>query len=62
MAQEIKIGTIIEVKTFTENGEVWISTPITKISDTYIWFKGSGYQRLKKSTINKYPELYRLLN
>jgi hypothetical protein len=53
----LNIGTIIEYK--IPNG-IWAESVIYKISDSFVWFKGSGFDRIAKKTFEKYPSLYRI--
>jgi|APGre2960657404_1045060.scaffolds.fasta_scaffold210757_2 hypothetical protein len=54
---ELKIGTVIEYK----NGlNVWVESTITKESDSFVWFKGSGVQRVAKQTFINWPTLFRI--
>jgi hypothetical protein len=55
--QDLKIGTIIEYK----NGlGLWVESVIYKTSETYVWFKGSGYSRIAKKTFTNYPQLFKI--
>jgi hypothetical protein len=53
----LNIGTIIEYK--TADG-TWAESIIYKISNSFVWFKGSGYNRIAKKTFENYPSLYRI--
>jgi hypothetical protein len=55
--KNLNIGTIIEYK--TANG-IWVESIIYKISNSFVWFKGSGYDRIAKKTFENYPSLYRI--
>jgi hypothetical protein len=55
--KHLTTGTIIEYK--IANG-IWIESVIYKISDSFVWFKGSGFTRIAKKTFEKYPSLYRI--
>jgi len=61
MTHTIKVGTEIETREFNGVETVWVKRTITRVSDTYVWFTGSGYQRIKITTLFKFPELYRVL-
>ena len=55
--KSLNVGTIIEYK----NGMgVWVESVIYKVSDSYVWFKGSGYDRIAKKTFENYPQLYKI--
>jgi hypothetical protein len=55
--KHLNTGTIIEYK--IANG-IWVESVIYKISDSFVWFKGSGFSRIAKKTFEKYPSLYRI--
>lgn len=57
-AKDLKVGSIIEISI---NGKNYSETIITKISDSFVWFKGAGYNRIAKSTIDKYDCFYRIV-
>lgn len=62
MTQDIKVGTQIEVSVYTPEGKtIWEKKTITRVSDAYVWFNGSGYSRIKKTTLFNFPTLYRVL-
>ena len=53
----LNIGTIIEYK----NGSgIWVESIIYKVSNCYVWFKGSGYDRIAKKTFENYPSLFKI--
>jgi len=53
----LKIGTIIE---YNKGKDVWVESIIYKVSDSFVWFKGSGYDRIAKKTFTNYPNLFRI--
>ena len=57
-AKDLKVGSIIETSI---DGKNYSETIITKISDSFVWFKGSGYNRISKNTIDKYDCFFRIL-
>jgi hypothetical protein len=57
--KNLNVGTIIEYNNV--NG-IWIESIIYKTTESYIWFKGSGFNRIAKITFHKYPTLYRIKN
>ena len=57
-AQELKRGSVIEYL----NGRcVWVKSTIYKTTGSYVWFAGSGYDRIKRTTFINHPELYRIV-
>ena len=44
----LNTGTIIEYK--IANG-IWVESVIYKISDSFVWFKGSGFTRIAKKLL-----------
>lgn len=62
-AQDLKTGDTIEVKIYNpETLETeWIPTKLTRTSDHFVWFKNSGFCRIKRSTIDQ-GIFYRILN
>jgi len=56
-AVDLKIGSVIETSV---DGKLWKESTITKISEKYVWFSGSGYSRIAKQTFVNYPTLYRI--
>lgn len=63
-ADILKVGLVIEVllRKPTENGveEYWQETKIERVSDSFVWFKGMGLQRVGKTTFLKYPQFHRV--
>jgi hypothetical protein len=55
--KNFNIGTIIE---YSNGNGIWFESVIYKISDSFIWFKGSGFNRIAKKTFENYPSLYRI--
>jgi hypothetical protein len=55
--KNLNIGTIIE---YSNGNGIWFESVIYKISDSFIWFKGSGFNRIAKKTFQNYPSLYRI--
>lgn len=53
---EIKVGTVIEYFL----NDKWIESTVTRVSASFVWFKGSGYERIKRTTFVNYPELFRI--
>lgn len=54
-AKNLKVGSIIKTSI---DGKNYSETIITRISNSFIWFKGSGYNRIAKTTIDKYKSFY----
>ena len=55
--ENLNVGTIIEYKNCNGN---WIESIIYKVSNSYVWFKGSGYSRIAKTTFVNYPNLFKI--
>lgn len=49
-----------ELEVFDHGTQTWKTVTITRVSDSYLWFPNSGYQRIKISTIEKFPTLFRV--
>jgi hypothetical protein len=62
-AKDLKVGSVIEMDYFCPHQEeiIKIRETIHRVSGTYVWFKGSGYLRLGRETIRKYPTLYKIV-
>lgn len=62
-SSELKIGSVIATQEFCpiKKESVFVERKITRTSDTYIWFNGSGYERIKRTTIDNYPSLYKIV-
>jgi len=66
-AQDLKIGSTIQIEIYTtdETGEMVtknVIVPITRCSETYVWFKHMGLQRVGRTTIDKFPTLYKIVS
>lgn len=66
-AQDLKVGSTIEIDTFStdEQAKMVITKTIVTInrcSDTFVWFKHSGYCRIARITIDKNPTYYKIVS
>jgi len=66
-AQNLKVGSTVQIEIFTTDitGEMItksIVVPITRCSETYVWFKYMGLQRVGRTTIDKFPTLYKIVS
>ena len=66
-AQDLKVGSTLEIETFTtdENSKMVKSKTIVTIdrcSDTFVWFKYSGFCRIARVTIDKSPTYYKIVS
>ena len=63
-AQDLKVGSEIEIisNLSEEKMNVPMIVKIDRVSNSYIWFKYSGFQRVGINTINKYPGLYKIIS
>lgn len=66
-AQDLKVGSTLEIETFTtdENSKMVITKTIVTIdrcSDTFVWFKHSGYCRKARISIDKNPTHYKIVS
>ena len=55
-AEDLKVGSLIQItiqKPFI--------TKITKTTEKFVWFNGCGYCRLGRTTINKFPMFYKII-
>ena len=55
--KNLNVGTIIE---YSIGNGIWIESIIYKTSNSFVWFKGSGFNRIAKKTFENYPSLYRV--
>lgn len=55
--KSLNVGTIIE---YSIGNGIWVESIIYKTSDSFVWFKGSGFNRIAKKTFDNYPSLYRI--
>ena len=55
--KNLNVGTIIEYKNVNGN---WIESVIYKVSNSYVWFKGSGFDRIAKKSFVNYPQLFKV--
>ena len=53
---DLKVGSVVELN---EMGK-WKESTIYKCTATFVWFKGSGYARIARSTFDNFPQLYRI--
>ena len=45
------------------NGQMqWTDSVVTKVSKSFVWFNGSGFDRIKKTTFDNHPELYKIIS
>lgn len=62
-ASELKIGSILEIIVpFSPERIEKVHVPINRCSDSYVWFKHMGLQRIGRGTIDKYPTLYKIIS
>ena len=62
-AINLEVGSIIEVKlNFAEKLQVPTQVVINKTSNTFVWFNGNGLCRIKRDTIDKFPEIYKIIS
>lgn len=56
--KDLKRGSIVEYK--NGNG-VWVQEKITRVTNTFVWFNGSGAERIKRTTFENWPQLFRII-
>ncbi len=56
-ASDLKKGSIIAYS----NGVDFKTAIITKSTEKFIWFNGSGYDRIAKQTFINHPQLYKII-
>lgn len=62
-AQDLKIGSVIEIEVrFSAEKIEKVKTPITRVSEKFVWFKYMGLQRTGRNTIDKFPTLYKIIS
>jgi hypothetical protein len=62
-ASELKVGSQLEINQPTPNNfENKVVVKITRCSSDYVWFKGSSYSRIGRTTIDKFPTLYKIIS
>ena len=58
-AIDLKVGSKIEI---SNDGKNFKETIVTKTTENFVWFNGSGFERIKRTTIDKYDCFYRILS
>lgn len=58
--ENLKVGT--EIQYFDAGLDKWVDSTITKVSEHYVWFNGSGYDRIKKTSFITHSYFYRIKN
>lgn len=62
-AQDLKVGSVIEILVpFSPERIEKVHVKISRCTDTYVWFKHLSQQRLGRTTIDKYPSLYKIIS
>lgn len=61
-AQNLKVGSIIEVEQYFTDGAKKVQVKINRVSKTFVWFSGSGFARVGRTTIDKFPTLYKIIS
>jgi hypothetical protein len=56
-AKDLKVGSVIQV-----NGIVPWQAVIYKVSDTFVWFHGSGTCRMSRTTIDNLSQFYEIIS
>ena len=56
--ENLKKGSVVA----HSNGIEFKESIITKVSEKFIWFNGSGYNRIAKQTFINYPQLYKIIS
>lgn len=54
----LEVGT--EIEYYNSQGQ-WTKSIIYKVSNKFVWFKGSGFDRIAKQTFINYPQLYKTI-
>jgi hypothetical protein len=57
-AKDLKVGSVIAM---SKDGVNWTETKITQQTDKFVWFKGTGYNRIARTTVDKYPTLFKII-
>lgn len=64
-ASSLKKGSIIKALSFIPSAkgvtEKWVTVSIDRTTDKFVWFKGGGYQRIARATIDSNPKLYKIV-
>ena len=62
-AADLKVGSVIEIKVpFSPDKTEQVQVKVERCSDTYVWFPYTGYQRIGRTTIDKYPTLFKIIS
>jgi hypothetical protein len=48
-AKDLKVGSVIVM---SKDGINWTETKITHQTDKFLWFKGTGYNRIARTTVD----------
>ena len=57
-ASNLKKGSVIAYS----NGIEFQESIITRVSEKFVWFKGSGYDRIAKQTFINHPQLFKIIS
>lgn len=62
-AKNLKIGSVLEVH-HNIGGEMYVKVKVRvdRCTDSFVWYKGSGLNRVKRTTIDRYPTLYKIIS
>ena len=61
-AKDLTVGSIIEIEVYKNDKSEKVQTSISRCTGHYVWFKYSGYERISRNTIDKFPTLYKIIS
>ena len=56
--ENLKKGSIVAYS----NGIEFKNSIITKVSEKFVWFSGTGYERIAKQTFINHPQLFKIIS
>ena len=55
--ENLKKGSIVAYS----NGIEFKNSIVTKVSEKFVWFSGTGYERIAKQTFINHPQLFKII-
>ncbi len=56
--ENLKKGSIVAYS----NGIEFKNSIVTKVSEKFVWFSGTGYERIAKQTFINHPQLFKIIS
>ena len=58
-ATDLKKGSTIATSV---DGVNFVEAKITRVSDKFVWFNGSGYSRIARTTFENHKQLFKIIS